>query len=143
MKRLLLVFLIVIVIPFLLSAQTGSNRNASSKTAGPPNITGYYQAENENSIEALLLKDGRVKFYIMAMFRDHTGEICGVAPMKDNIVVYKKDACEITLKFETGRIIVTQKGSDADCEFGMNVNAAGVYRKRNSKIPEFTECRES
>ncbi|MEJ7624059.1 MAG: hypothetical protein WKF34_08685 [Pyrinomonadaceae bacterium] len=54
--------------------------------------------------------------------------------------VYKSDdgACRIELKFrKPGTVDIMQNGTDGECGFGHNVNAAGAYRKISSRKPRF------
>lgn len=66
------------------------------------------------------------------------GEGRGIAFIEGDTAIFKpEDANEtdqITLKFTKGRLIVTQEGS---CGFGLNVTAAGTYRKVSSQKPKF------
>lgn len=66
------------------------------------------------------------------------GEGRGIAFIEGDTAIFKpEDASEndqITLKFTKGRLIVTQEGS---CGFGLNVTAAGTYRKVSSQKPKF------
>jgi hypothetical protein len=64
----------------------------------------------------------------------------GEAFIEGNIATFKpldSERCEITLVFLPGKLKVMQDGSDVDCGFGHNVNAAGTYRKVKSGKPKF------
>lgn len=54
----------------------------------------------------------------------------------DTAVLVPEDfpACEITLKFSGGKIIVKQKGTEMDCGFGGKTYAAGTYVKTGNEI---------
>lgn len=106
-------------------------------------MTGSYASKN-NSLDAQLLPDGDVKFHLIALWKSptnreviHDGEISALVPMQNNLAVYEKGKCKIMLEFLANKVIVSETGSDTDCDFGMNVTAAGTYRKRNSRIPKF------
>lgn len=68
------------------------------------------------------------------------GYAMGEAHIEGNIATFKPpdtERCEITIVFLTGKLKVTQEGSDADCGFGHNVNATGTYKKIRSGKPKF------
>ena len=70
----------------------------------------------------------------------NTGYAAGEAIIDGNIATFKpadSERCEITLVFLPGKLKVIQDGSDADCGFGHNVNAAGTYKKIRSGKPKF------
>ena len=49
-------------------------------------------------------------------------------------------SCKITIKFvRPGTIDVSQEQEGVGCGFGLNVSAAGTYRKISSKRPNFDE----
>jgi hypothetical protein len=62
---------------------------------------------------------------------------CSIIPVKDNTASYKKGSCEISLRFEAKRVIVSQNGDEHDCDFGTGVTAEGVYIKQSSRAPKF------
>lgn len=106
--------------------------------------TGNYAARNGSDLDAQLLPNGDLKFHLTAVWKSptnqeviHDGEIQGVVPMKNNLAIYEKGKCKIVIEFLPSKVNVLQAGSDADCGFGANVNAAGMYRKRNSSVPVF------
>ena len=107
-------------------------------------MTGTYAARNGSDLDAQMLPDGNLKFHLTALWKSptnqeviHDGEIQGIVPMKKNFAIYEKGQCKILLEFLRNKVNVLQAGIDADCGFGMNVNAGGTYRKRNSRIPAF------
>jgi hypothetical protein len=69
----------------------------------------------------------------------NTGEGKGIAFIEGDTAIFKPDGaeeeCRITMKFTGGKLVVTQEGV---CGFGLNVTAAGTYRKVSSRA-EFTE----
>src|SRR5262245_18940452 len=69
----------------------------------------------------------------------NTGEGKGIAFIEGNTAIFKPDGaeeeCRITMKFTDGKLVVTQEGV---CGFGLNVTAAGTYRKVSSRV-EFAE----
>ena len=60
----------------------------------------------------------------------NTGEGKGIAFIERDTAIFKPDGaeaeCRITMKFTGGKLLVTQEGV---CGFGLNVTAAGTYRK--------------
>ena len=71
----------------------------------------------------------------------NTGTADGTAMIEGDTAVYTSNEfgpCRITIRFvKPGQIKVTQEGTDADCGFGHNVMADGVYRKVSGAKPKF------
>ena len=68
------------------------------------------------------------------------GYAMGEAHIEGNVATFKPpdfEQCVITIVFLPGKLRVTQDGSDSDCGFGHNVNAAGTYRKIRGGKPKF------
>jgi hypothetical protein len=65
----------------------------------------------------------------------NTGGGEGIAFIERDTAIFKPDGaeeeCRITMKFTGGKLFVTQEGV---CGSGLNVTAAGTYRKVNSRI---------
>jgi hypothetical protein len=65
----------------------------------------------------------------------NTGGGEGIAFIERDTAIFKPDGaeeeCRITMKFTGGKLFVTQEGV---CGLGLNVTAAGTYRKVNSRI---------
>lgn len=63
----------------------------------------------------------------------NTGELSGEASITGDTAIYQSDEygpCKIMMVFtKPGEVNVTQEGTDADCGFGHNVYANGVYHK--------------
>jgi hypothetical protein len=59
-----------------------------------------------------------------------------VALKGDTAVLVPADfpACQITLKFSGNKIVVKQKGTEADCGFGGNTSAEGTYVKTSNEL---------
>jgi hypothetical protein len=100
----------------------------------------YYQSEFR--ILALGHKKLKVQFdgiYMTLAKNPNMGSAMGEATIDGNVATFKPqdtERCEITLVFLPGKLRVTQDGSDADCGFGHNVNAAGIYRKIRGGKPK-------
>jgi hypothetical protein len=101
----------------------------------------YYQSE----FRILALGDHKLKvqfdgIYMTRANSPNMGYAMGEAIIDGNIATFKPpdtERCEITLVFLPGKLKVIQGGSDADCGFGHNVNAAGTYRKIRGGKPKF------
>ncbi|WP_434768524.1 lysozyme inhibitor LprI family protein [Pseudomonas triticicola] len=57
----------------------------------------------------------------------NSGDLTGVAILKDGIAVYAEDACKLTITPINGVLNVVQTGADSDCGGGMAVYYAGRY----------------
>jgi hypothetical protein len=69
----------------------------------------------------------------------NTGVGEGIVFIEGDTAIFKPNGaeaeCQITMKFTGGKLFVSQEGV---CGFGLNVTAAGTYRKVNNRA-EFTE----
>jgi len=101
----------------------------------------YYKSE----FRILALGHGKLQVQFDGVYTTvsksiNMGYAGGEAIIEGNIATFKPpdtERCEITLVFLPGKLKVIQDGSDADCGFGHNVNAAGEYRKIRSGKPKF------
>lgn len=107
-------------------------------------VNGVYRlVESEFRILALGHNKLRVQFdgiYMTVSKSPNMGYAGGEAVIDGNIATFKPpetEHCEITLVFLPGKLRVEQEGSDADCGFGHNVYATGVYRKIRGGKPKF------
>jgi len=99
----------------------------------------------DNEFRILALGKGKLKVQFDGVYHTiaksvNTGYASGEATIDGNIATFKPEdgaPCEITLVFLHNKLRVEQEGSDADCGFGHNVNAAGVYRKIRGGKPKF------
>src|SRR6267142_2143664 len=149
MKGIFLLVLCLVTYAFLAVAQA-SNISMPPKplqkqqvvTAAQANgVYRYYQSEFR--ILALGHNKLKVQFdgiYMTQAKTPNMGYATGEAIIDGNIATFKPpdtERCEITLVFLPGKLKVMQDGSDADCGFGHNVNAAGTYKKIRSGKPQF------
>lgn len=100
-------------------------------------------SSNEITVRALGQGKLRVSFELLYPFTMadggvmvNTGSAAGIANIEGDKAVFSPDSgpCRITIRFVSpGRIKVDQKGTDADCGFGVNVSASGTYSKVNKR----------
>lgn len=70
------------------------------------------------------------------------GSASGIARIEGDTAIFKPndldedDDCKITMRFTKGKLIVEQEGP---CRFGLNVYAAGTYRRVSKTKPKFEE----
>jgi hypothetical protein len=101
----------------------------------------YYQSEFR--ILALGHNKLKVQFdgiYMTVSKSPNMGYASGEAIIAGNVATFvpvDTQGCKITMTFLPGKLKVTQDGSDADCGFGHNVYATGIYRKIRSGKPKF------
>jgi len=73
----------------------------------------------------------------------NTGEAEATTKLVGNTALFMpsdtEQQCRITLVFKPRKLIVTQKGHDAECGFGHNVNASGTYKLRSTRVQRFDE----
>ncbi len=134
---------------FLIFAGRANAQNSRKAVSGTE-VTGTFRAKGGNEFSILALGKGklRVSFsgthvYKMADGGDmaNVGEAAGTALIEGDTATFKPEEtenCTITLKFlPGGKLQVYQKGTDADCGFGLNVFAGGLYRKVSGRKPKF------
>ncbi len=72
----------------------------------------------------------------------NVGEAIGKTEIEVDTATFQPEyteECANTLKSLTrGRLKVTQKGTDAECGFGVNVSADGNYKKVSNTKPKFS-----
>jgi len=123
------------------------------KSVSGSEVTGTFKTRAEgtyqNELKISALGSGKIRFGIHAYYpykvgrewSANSGEITDEASIAADTAVYKNDdGCELKFKFTSpGVVKVTQKGTDGNCGFGVNVYADGTYRKVSSKKPKFDE----
>jgi hypothetical protein len=71
----------------------------------------------------------------------HMGMFDARLPVRDDTLTWDTresgDHCRITVRFTTGRAVVSQDGTALACGFGANVNVSGVYQRLSSRRPPF------
>ena len=144
---------ILLTIAFALSitvlsawAQAPSKKPSQKVVVTAAQVNGTYRYYH-NEFRILALGKGKLKVQFDGVYPTlaksvNTGSATGEATIDGNIATFKPEdgaRCEITLVFLPNKLRVEQDGSDADCGFGHNVNAAGLYRKVRSGKPKFEE----
>jgi hypothetical protein len=107
-------------------------------------VNGVYRFDkSEFRVLALGQNKLRIQFdgvYTNIVKSVNVGYAMGEATIDGNIATFNPpdtERCEITLVFLPGKLRVEQAGTDADCGFGHNVYATGVYKKIRSGKPKF------
>lgn len=147
MKRLSSFFCIFAICFFLTPGANAQTRKAVSGVE----VTGTFQSSSGSEFKILALGKGklRIAFSGVYLFKmsdggdmANVGEAAGEAEIAGDTATFKPEdteECTITLKFLVGgKIKVAQKGTDAECGFGVNVSAAGLYKKVSNAKPKFT-----
>lgn len=123
----------------------------SRRAVSGAEVTGTFREKASGSeFSILALGKGKLKIafsgvypYKMSNGEDmaNVGEASGEAEIVGDTAIFKPEGfeqCTLTLKFLTGRRLgVTQNGTDAECGFGHNVSAGGVYKKISNVKPKF------
>ena len=107
-------------------------------------VNGVYRFyQSEFRILALGHNKLKVQFdgvYVTVSKSVNLGYAGGEATIEGNVATFvppDTEHCKITMKFLSGKMVVTQDGDDFQCGFGHNVNAAGTYKKIRSGKPKF------
>ena len=143
-KKIIVVFgLLIIALSFL----TAPAQNRAAVSARE--VNGTFRAKNGSEFKILALGRGRLRVAFSGVYEFNSssgkmanvGEATGQAEIAGDTASFSPDEteeCTITLKFLTGsRLQVAQDGTDADCGFGANVNAGGLYKKVSNAKPKF------
>ena len=136
-----------VAIMCLIAAALVASGQALPKQRSPTNLTGHYRfrkGEFRNHLSVLQLSGGRIKFNLTALWVSpnnpeniHNGEIAGVVAVSSGTAIYENGDCKISMQFSRTGVVVREDHAGDDCGFGVNVSAAGVYRKIDSKKPRF------
>ena len=107
-------------------------------------INGVYKYDrNDFRVLALGHNKLKVQFNGEWMTRGgypNIGEAIGAATINGNVATFipgDTTKCKITMTFLRNKMIVEQEGLDADCGFGHNVMARGIYRRVKAGKPKW------
>ena len=112
----------------------------------PRNVTGHYvmrRGQFHNLLDVQQLPGGKIKFDLVALWVSHSpenihdGEIQAIVSLENGVAVYQEGECRIKMEFLPTRVRISESDEAGDCEFGVNVTAAGSYRKIDTKNPKF------
>ena len=114
---------------------------AMSAPAKSGDVTGTYKMKDRGAAGVVLVQqttNGRIKFYINATYRTNTGELSGEVPLSGDATNYvdKELDCTLSFNFMPGSLVLNQNGS---CGMGLNVSAAGTYKRVSSTPSKFDE----
>ena len=117
-------------------------QNSKVVTAAQANgVYRFYQSE----FRILALGHNKLKVQFEGVYPTlaksvNLGYATGEAVIEGKVATFvppDTQGCKITITFLPGKLKVTQDGSEPDCGFGHNVNAAGSYRKIRGGKPKF------
>lgn len=134
----------VVFVLTLLAPVTGSEQ--------PKSVTGTWESGNERKGGGLLLlrqTETKVDFQLELWQggpAHNMGFMQGQFELKDGKANFIQEEgtfhCRIDFVFQGQQVTLTQlEGSDADCGFGHNVHADGVFRRTSSRPPVFQKLR--
>jgi hypothetical protein len=113
----------------------------------PRSVTGHYvmsRAAFHNRLDVEQLPGGKIKFDLVALWVSHdnpdnvhNGEIQAIVSLEKGVAVYQEGGCRIKMEFLANKVRISESDEVGDCGFGVNVTAAGSYRKTDTKKPKF------
>ena len=115
--------------------------NAMSAPAKSGDVKGTYKMKDRGAAGVVLVQqtaNGRIKFNVNATYRMNTGELSGEVPLTGSAGNYvdKELDCTLSFNFVPDSLVLNQDGS---CGMGLNVSAAGTYKRVSSAPPKFDE----
>lgn len=143
--------LVLVVICALFGCQKTDTGNTTgnppnSKTSPSPveqddiDIVGSYRSLTLVNLALQQLPDRSIKFRfsLAATSKTAGAELCGTARLEGDSATFKNDNCEMRLKFEYGKLVVTSIGKE--CKLNENTSLDGDYAKISNLIPELSPC---
>ena len=126
----------LVVLALVLASLVPAKATAPAKSS---NYTGTYKMKEQGAAGLALVQqtaDGRIKFYVNATYRMNTGELSGEVPLTGSAGNYvdKELDCTLSFNFVPDSLVLNQDGS---CGMGLNVSAAGTYKRVGSTPPKF------
>ena len=146
MNKLIFALLLCFTAPSLVGSHQA---NAQEKVVTAAQVNGTWKSGNNRFyIWALGQQKLKVEFFGMYEYKTPSGSMANMGSASDtariegNTAIFKPsdldqdDDCKITLRFTKAKLIVEQEGA---CRFGLNVYAAGTYRRVSKAKPKFEE----
>jgi hypothetical protein len=136
MKIFILIILVWSLAPLSQAVTSGQTVVTASQVNGTwSNKRGTFKVRALGNQKLRVEFSGFYKYVSQAGPMVNTGEGEGIAFIEGDTAIFKPDdaeaECRITMKFSGGKLFVTQEGV---CGFGLNVTAAGTYRKVSSRV---------
>jgi len=124
---------------------------AQKPTQKPPekatSVTGTYSFKGRKGagcvLEVLQKGDDKIEFNLdcnRGAPSYNMGGSSGEITLKDNVATYSNNEsgpCEITFKFQTSGVIVSQPDDKRECGWGYGVTCSGTYKLISRKPPKF------
>lgn len=136
MKLFILIILAYCVAPLSQTVASGQTVVTASQVNGTWSKTrGTFKVQALGNQKLRVKFSGFYEYVSQAGPMINTGEGEGIAFIEGDTAIFKPDGaeeeCRITMKFTGGKLVVTQEGV---CGFGLNVTAAGAYRKVSRRV---------
>lgn len=117
------------------------------RDAAEPPPAGEYVGDDGGRVELTPAAGGAIRFALHAIWRGprpfyregvvHIGEAEGTLRPRGHVARWRHEDspdCTLVFRLDDGRVYVQQLGTAADCGFGTNVRAEGVYVRRPSRV---------
>ncbi len=148
MRKFIFAFLLCASASSLIAPRASQPTSANSQTVVTAAQVNGTWSSKYGEFKVLALGKQRLKIAFSGTYEyqsqagpmANVGEGSGIAIIEGDTATFKpegaEDACQITMRFTRGKLIVTQ---ESNCGFGLNVSAAGTYRRISARKPKFDE----
>jgi|GEM_PF-375725 len=155
MKRLIFALLLCFTATSLLVPGSQQANGSQEKVVTAAQVNGTWKSRG-NIFNIWALGQQRLKVEFMGTYEYKTpsgpmanmGSGSGIARIEGDTAIFRPNdlelgpdtECKITMRFTKGKLIVEQEGA---CGFGLNVTAAGTYRRVSKAKPKFEEAAQA
>lgn len=146
MRTLILTFALCMITIVLTPFHQGSVNASAQSIVTAAQVNGTWSTKSGDfKVWALGKQRLQVEFSGAYEYETSSGPMAnvgtgsGIAHIEGDTATFKPDGveedCAIKMKFTRGKLIVTQEGI---CGFGVNVTAAGTYKRVSTRKPKFS-----
>ena len=127
-------------------------KSSTSVPAKRATVTGTYSVSWKKQagcvLQVLQLSDDKIKFDLVCNRGApsyNMGGSSGEIPLKDSVATYtdtEPGPCEISFKFMSTKVVVSQSDDKRECGWGYGVVPNGTYLLKSRKPPKFEQIEQ-